>query len=545
MALSQTAQPDSDPPRHPAGVWILGDQLTPDHPALAALSERFGAAGARRRCRVLLVESTSVLAWRRYHRQKLVLVWSAMRHFAADLRAAGWTVDQREAATFAEAVRAWIEQHGIAELHVMEPAERPFRGAIERLTLSLPLRWHPSNAFLWSREDFAAWARPYRQLRMELFYRQGRRRFGVLMEGSQPLGGQPHGGQPQGGQPLGGRWNYDHDNRKAPPRGLLAPEPLRFEPDPITAAVIDKVERLAEELEAKGEPGLPGRSQPFGWAVSRFQALQVLEHFIATRLDGFGPYQDAMVVGQPTLWHALLSPYLNLGLLGPLEVIRRLEQAGLERGTPLASLEGVIRQILGWREYTHGLYWWFGSDYARSNHFDATEPLPAFLEQLGGSGMACMDTVLAELDASGYAHHIQRLMVLANYGLISGLDPQAFTDWFHRMFIDGFDWVMQTNVLGMGLFADGGRLASKPYAASGSYIQRMSDYCRGCRFSPKQRSGEGACPYTSQYWDFLARHRERLQRNPRMALVMKQLEKIPAEELAAIRATAAAWRRSL
>jgi deoxyribodipyrimidine photolyase-related protein len=363
---------------------------------------------------------------------------------------------------------------------------------------------------------------------MELFYRAGRRRFGVLMD--------------EGGEPLGGQWNYDQANRRPPRRGLSGPEPLWFEPDAITNAVIEKVERLAGEHERQGHGLLPGDARRFRWAVTREQALAVLEHFIATRLDGFGPYQDAMVSGEPTLWHSLLSPYLNLGLLHPLEVIRRLEQAGRERGSPLAGLEGVIRQILGWREYTHGLYWWFGADYPARNHFGADQPLPGWLERLGGSGMACVDTVLGELEASGYAHHIQRLMVLANYGLLAGLDPQAFTAWFQRMFIDGYDWVMQTNVLGMGLYADGGLLASKPYAASGSYINRMSTYCKGCRYNVKQRSGPQACPFNALYWDFLARHLESLGRNPRMALVMKQLAKLPSEDLAAIRSTAAAQR---
>ena len=500
------------------GIWVLGDQLDPLQAALAAHSPATA--------RILLIESSSVLQQRRYHRQKLVLVWSAMRHFAAELRQQGWTVDLVEAATFAEALKDWLAEHAISELHLMEPAERPFREAIERLPLPTPLVWHLSNAFLWSRDDFGAWAAPYKQLRMELFYREGRKRFGVLMGDD--------------GQPLGGQWNYDQENRKAPPKGLVGPEPLVFAPDAITRAVIAKVDQLAQELEAAAEPGLPGISAPFGWAVTRTQALAVLEHFIDTRLDGFGPFQDAMVSGQPTLWHALLSPYLNIGLLQPLEVIRRLEQAGLERGTPLACLEGVIRQILGWREYTHGLYWWFGADYPARNHFGANRPLPGWLEQLGGSGMACMDTVLAEIEISGYAHHIQRLMVLANYGLIAGLDPQAFTAWFHRMFVDGYDWVMQTNVLGMGLFADGGMLASKPYAASGNYINRMSSYCKGCRYNPKQRTGADACPFNALYWDFLARNQEGLRRNHRMGLVMKQLEKIPADELAAIRATAAA-----
>ena len=507
------------------GIWVLGDQLNAGQAALASADPATS--------RVLLVESASVLARRAYHRQKLVLVWSAMRHFAADLRDAGWTVDHCSAASFGDAVRGWINEHGITELRLMEPADRGFRSAIEALQLAIPLEWLPSNAFLWSRDDFAAWAGRNKQLRLEFFYREGRRRFGVLMEGEGAKA-----------TPLGGRWNFDQENRKAPPKGLKGPQPLWFEPDAITLAVIEQVEALDRQRQAEGLPHLPGSLQPFRWGVTRAQALEVLEHFIATRLDGFGPYQDAMVSGEPTLWHALLSPYLNLGLLHPLEVIRRLEQAGLEQGLPLAGLEGVIRQILGWREYTHGLYHWFGPEYAGLNHFGASEPLPTWLENLDGSGLRCLDTVLGELEASGYAHHIQRLMVLANYGLIAGLDPQAFTAWFHRLFIDGHDWVMQTNVIGMGLFADGGRLASKPYAASGNYIRRMSTYCQGCRYDPKQRSGPKACPFNSLYWDFLARHDAELRRNPRMALVMRQLEKLDPSELAAIRASAEAHRQA-
>ncbi|MFM7312003.1 MAG: cryptochrome/photolyase family protein [Cyanobium sp.] len=503
------------------GIWVLGDQL---HRSQAALACQ--AAGA---ARVLLIESVSVLNQRPYHRQKLVLVWSAMRHFAEDLRAEGWEVDLVKADRFADALASWCALHAIDELHMMEPADRPFREAITRTLDGLAgvtLIRHPSNAFLWSRDDFAAWAGRYKQLRLELFYREGRRRFGVLMEGAEPLGGQ---------------WNFDHDNRKAPPKGLKGPDPLWIEPDAITEAVIDRVESLDAERQASGLAPLPGRSRPFRWAVTRDQALAVLEHFIATRLDGFGPYQDAMVSGQTTLWHALLSPYLNLGLLHPLEVIQRLERAGLERGTPLASLEGVIRQILGWREYTHALYHWFGEDYTRLNHFGVHRALPAWMEDLGTSGMQCMDTVLSEIHSNGYAHHIQRLMVLANYGLLAGLDPQALTDWFHRLFIDGFDWVMQTNVLGMGLFADGGRMASKPYAASGNYIRRMSTYCQGCRYDVKARSGPDACPFNALYWDFLDRNRDLLAPNPRMALVMRQLDRLEAAELASIRATAASW----
>jgi deoxyribodipyrimidine photolyase-related protein len=508
-----------------SGVWVLGDQL---HTAQAALAH-FRPGDVR----VLMIASSSVLDHLVFHRQKLVLVWSAMAHFAAELRREGWEVDLLETESFSQPLADWSQRHGITCLHLMEPADRPFRSSVEAAVQAMPsaarpqLIWHPSNAFLWSREAFASWADRYRQLRLELFYREGRRRFQVLMEGEEPLGGQ---------------WNFDHDNRKAPPKGLSGPEPLGFEPDALTEAVIARVERLNDQRIAAGLDPLPGSSRPFRWGVSRQQALSVLEHFIVTRLDGFGPYQDAMVRGQPTLWHALLSPYLNLGLLHPLEVIRRLEQAGLERGTPLASLEGVIRQILGWREYTHALYHWFGDSYPASNHFQATHPLPAWLERLGGSGMACLDTALGELAANGYAHHIQRLMLLANYGLIAGLDPQALTAWFHRMFIDGFDWVMQTNVIGMGLFADGGRLASKPYAASGSYIRRMSNYCQGCQYDVKARSGPRACPFNALYWDFLARHQPELSANPRMGLVMRQLERLDPQELNRIRATAAGHR---
>jgi len=570
------------------GLLVLVDQLCQQQSALAELEERFGASDARRHCRILLIESSGSLERMPLHRQRLVLLWSALRHFVVELREAGWQVDHRETESFGVALRAWCSEHGITELHALEPADRPVREALERIigrwegsgpgsgvsssrppssaeSLDAPslthlsgapfLIWHPSNAFLWSREAFALWAGGRRQLRMELFYREGRRHFRVLMEGEGPSA-----------TPLGGQWNYDHDNRRPPTKGLAGPAPLWFDPDAITLEVIAKVRRLDASRASRGLAPLPGDLEPFGWAVTRHQALAVLEHFKATRLAGFGPYQDAMVSGQPTLWHSLISPYLNLGLLHPLEVIERVEQAGrsspepappfspdavatladdhpsaeASNTVPLASLEGVIRQILGWREYTHGLYHWLGPTYPHLNHFQATRPLPVWLEQLGSSGMACMDTVLSELKATGYAHHIQRLMVLANYGLLAGLDPQALTAWFHRQFIDGHDWVMQTNVIGMGLFADGGRLASKPYAASGNYINRMSTYCKGCRFNVKQRSGVDACPFNSLYWDFLARHAEQLGANPRMALMMKQLEKLPAQELAAIRATAEA-----
>jgi deoxyribodipyrimidine photolyase-related protein len=521
-------------------ILVLADQLSSAHSALVFQEQRLGAAEARRQGRVVLVETLSGLETGPQHRQRLVLFWSSMAHFGEELAAEGWRVERLAAAGAPDALRRWCSEHVITELHGMAPADRPVRQAIERqvgeCSSGAPsLTWHRSNAFLWSPEQFAHWAEGRRQLRMELFYREGRRRTGVLMEGSG-----------QGATPIGGQWNYDHANRRPPGKGLQGPEPLWFEPDALTRETIARVRRLDGLRAERGLSPLRGALEPFGWPVNRRQALQVLEHFVATRLAGFGPYQDAMVSGQPTLWHSLLAPAINLGLLHPREVIERLASAGRSEadatGTavPLASLEGVIRQVLGWREYTHALYHWLGPDYPARNHFQANRPLPRWLEDLDHSGMACMDTVLAELRSNGYVHHIQRLMVLANYGLLAGLDPQALTDWFARQFVDAHDWVMQTNVIGMGLHADGGVLASKPYAASGNYINRMSTYCKGCRHDVKRRHGTTACPFNSLYWDFLARHQERLQGNPRMGLVMQQLKRLPPEELSAIRAAAAA-----
>jgi len=497
------------------GIWVLNDQLDPMQAALASSTPA--------EARVVLVEAEALLR-QRPHVQKQILFWSAQRHFAQELRQQGWTVDLLEADGHGDALAGWLEQHSIDELRVMEPADRPIRDAIERLGIQCrwraPISWLANNHFLWSPEEFRHWAGSKKQLRMEFFYREGRRRFNVLMDGAEPLGG---------------RWNFDQENRKSPPKGLQGPPPLWFEPDDLSAVVLEKLERL------QSVHNLPGLARPFRWAVQRSQALEVLETFITTRLAGFGPYQDAMVSGQPTMWHSLISPYINLGLLRPLEVIKELEQRGLQLDVPLASLEGVIRQLLGWREFTHGLYHHFGADYPNSNVLEATAPLPSFLENLGGSGMACVDTVLEELAGSGYAHHIQRLMVLTNLGLLAGIEPQALTAWFKAQFVDAHDWVMQTNVVGMGLWADGGRLGSKPYAASGRYIKKMSTYCKGCRFKPTERTGPEACPFTVLYWDFMARHQERFRKHPRMALMIRQLERISTEELAAIRATAAGF----
>ncbi len=509
------------------GIWVLGDQLGLDQAALASLGSD--------RTHVILVESQEHLCAYPYHIQKLTLVWSAMRHFALNLRSAGWSVDYVQDSGFEDPLQRWVVAQGITELRVMDPADRPFAQRLERLVpglldLGCRLVVLPNNQFLWSAVEFGQWAVGYKQLRLENFYRAGRRRFGVLMEGEEPIGGQ---------------WNFDKENRKPPKSGLNPPEPLWFEPDEIT----QQVQAELAELMASGAIETFGSADDFGWAVTRDQALEVLDRFIETRLAGFGPYQDAMVTGQETMWHALISPYLNVGLLQPMEVIRAIEWAYLERerqGQPLnlAGVEGVIRQILGWREYMYGLYHWFPVDYAAANWFDHQQPLPEFF-WTGDTDLNCLRQTIAQIQRTGYAHHIQRLMVLSNFALISGLNPQAVEAWFHAVFIDAYDWVMQTNVLGMGLFADGGKLASKPYAASGNYINKMSDYCRGCRYDPKVRTGETACPFNYFYWDFMARHRSQLKAQGRINLILGQLDRMDPAELAQIQAQAEAWHETI
>jgi deoxyribodipyrimidine photolyase-related protein len=373
---------------------------------------------------------------------------------------------------------------------------------------------------LWTDQQFRQWAKGRKTLLMEYFYREGRQRFQVLMEGKQPIGG---------------AWNFDKENRKPPKGKLNTPNPVWFEPDAMTRAVIEQVQ--------SSQISSYGLAEPFRWGVTRSQALQVLHHFIDYCLPTFGPYQDAMVTGEDTMWHAMLSPYLNLGLLHPLEVILAAEQAYHDRQLDLNSVEGFIRQVLGWREYMHGLYTYVEDDYPQRNWFNHTHPLPKFFWDAEQTDMNCLHQTLKQVERMGYAHHIQRLMVLSNFALIAGLSPQDVESWFHAAFIDAYDWVMQTNVIGMGLFADGGILASKPYAASANYINKMSDYCKGCAYRPGDRTGDRACPFNVFYWDFLARHREKLQFQGRMSFILKNLDKMPEAELEAIREKAIAFRQ--
>ncbi len=500
------------------GIWVLGDQLWQGQSAIAA------SQSDQSDTPIILIESVNHAKERRYHQQKLVLIWSAMRHFAAELTADGWQVTYETADDFEAPLKAWVKKNNIDELRVMEPADRPFAQLLDTLEIGCKIVQTPNNHYLWSTAEFDEWAATRKSLLMESFYREGRKRFDILMNGKQPVGD---------------RWNFDKDNRK-PPKGKIAPpEPLTFEPDEITRTVIERVR--------KADYPTFGESDGFDWAVTREQALQVVDYFVRDRLTTFGAYQDAMVTGEDTMWHALLSPYLNIGLLQPMEVIDVIASAyesslESENPIPLNSVEGFIRQIMGWREYMRGIYNYVDEDYPSRNYFEHTHSLPDFF-WTGETQLNCLHQTIDTLKRTGYAHHIQRLMILANFSLISGLSPQAVEDWFHAAFIDAYDWVMQTNVIGMGLFADGGTLATKPYASSANYINKMSDYCKGCSYDKKARTGENACPFNFFYWDFLDRHREKLSAQGRMNFILKNLDRMSAEELAEIRELAASWRK--
>ena len=358
---------------------------------------------------------------------------------------------------------------------------------------------------------------------MEFFYREMRKRHGILMEGKAPIGGQ---------------WNFDAENRKG--FGVkgpgTVPPPARFAPDRVTQDVIALVrERFAEH---------PGSLEHFAWPVTREEALVALQHFIDQRLDNFGAWQDAMWTTLPFGWHALIGSSLNLHLLNPREVILAAEQAYHQRGLPLASVEGFIRQVLGWREFIRGVYWLDMPHMAEANHYGHTRDLPAWY-WTGDTQMACMQATIGQSLQHGYAHHIQRLMVTGLFAMLLGVKPQEVHRWYLAVYVDAVEWVELPNTLGMSQFADGGVMASKPYCATGAYIDRMSNACKGCRFDPKQASGPEACPFTTLYWDFLARHEKLLAKNQRMSMQLKNLGRKDAAELRTIRRQADELKASL
>lgn len=501
--------------------FVLGDQLTREISSLADLDPA--------RDIVLMVEVEAEARYVPHHKQKIAFLLAAMRHFAESLRAEGTRVDYvrlddaGNTQSFTGELARAVERHAPASVIVTEPGEWRVREMMADWaeTLPVPVHIREDDRFFCSHAEFAALGRARETGRMEFFYREMRRRTGLLMRGDAPEGGQ---------------WNFDPENRRALPRGLRVPPRRRFVPDALTREVISLV--------AARFGGHFGDLEPFGWAVTRADALRALDHFIEDTLPGFGDYQDAMKAGEDFLFHSLISPYLNCGLLTAREVCARAEAAFRSGAAPINAVEGFIRQILGWREFVRGLYWAEMPAYADGNHLGATRDLPA-MYWTGETPMRCMAECIGATRRHAYAHHIQRLMVTGNFALLAGVAPAQIEAWYLAVYADAFEWVELPNVHGMVMHADGGRLGSKPYAASGAYIDRMSDYCKGCAFDPKVKRGPGACPFNYLYWNFLIENEKPLSSNPRLAMPYRTLARMPAAQRTEVVADATAFLDSL
>ena len=497
---------------------VLGDQLSASLAGLRDLDPLHDT--------VLMVEVAAEADYVPHHRKKIAFILAAMRAFAAELRGRGVRVryvtldDPLNTQSFTGEVRRAVEDLQPDRLIVTEPGEWRILEMIRHWDL-VPVELRADDRFLCPLEVFRGWAGSRRQLRMELFYRMMRERTGILM---------------RDGEPIGGRWNFDAENRKRLPDGIGTHLPARFTPDATTRAVI--------ELVARRFPDRFGDLEPFWFATTRAQALDALEHFVSWALPSFGDYQDAMRQGDDWLFHSALSQYLNVGLLLPEEVCRRVERAFHEGAAPLNAVEGFIRQILGWREYVRGLYWMEMPGYAQRNALDATRPLPAFY-WTGATDLNCVAQVVGQTRREALSHHIQRLMVTGQLAMLLGVLPEEICRWYLAVYADAFEWVELPNTLGMAIFADGGRMASKPYAASGAYIDRMSDFCRHCRYDVRQKAGADACPFNYLYWNFMIEQRARIGTNPRLQPVFRTLDRMSPARIAAIRADAARFLASL
>jgi len=488
-------------------VLILGDQLDQD----ASAFDKFDPGQDLIWMAEVQEESTHISS----SKQRTAVFLSAMRHFAAELRERNLPLhyvkldDPENTGSLKRELTRAIQRFNPAALIMTAPGDWRVLNAIRETTNAhkIPLDIREDRHFFSTVREFAEHSRGRKQLRLEYWYRELRQKTGVLMDGNKPIGGQ---------------WNFDEDNRESfgkngPP---AIPCPTRFEPDAITKEVIDLVNR-----HFPNHPGTVSATiNGFGWPVTRSQALQALKDFIDHRLPYFGKYQDAMWTGEPWLFHSHLAVALNLKLLSAREVVTAAEEAFHNGKAPLSSVEGFIRQTLGWREYVRGIYWTQMPDYLERNHLNATKPLPDFF-WTGDTDAACLRDTITQTLNTGYAHHIQRLMVTGLYCLLAGVDPKQVHEWYLSVYVDAVEWVELPNTMGMSQYADGGLIASKPYAATGKYIDRMSNYCKGCRYNPSESTGENACPFTKMYWDFLLRHRELLAKNPRMVMQIRNLDR--------------------
>ena len=431
---------------------------------------------------IVLVESARMTSGRSWHPLRLHFLISSAQHFAQELRSEGFTVEYYKSPTTIDGLDQAREQYGDLPIFSAEPSS--FKQSAN--LLSYGVTFIENDFFLTPRPLFQSWASSQKSYLMENFYRGQRIRLGILVEGNSPVGG---------------AWNFDKENRLPPPKNYTWPPYLEFAPDEIDKSV-------AQQL---------GMEAPRIWATTRTGALKALENFIDNHFAEFGPYEDAMPADNWALHHSLLSPYLNNGLLHPSEVVQAAIKA-FDSGTiPIASCEGFIRQVIGWREYVNGMYWFLGEDYRTNNHLAAHRRLLPLFTDPDKTSMNCVKSIVSDIKDRAWVHHIPRLMVLSNLALITGSNPQEFLDWMRENFVDASEWVMVPNVIGMGVHADGGLMMTKPYAAGGAYISRMSTYCKGCTYNPKLRVGETACPFTTLYWDFLDRHREKFSKNHRMS----------------------------
>jgi deoxyribodipyrimidine photolyase-related protein len=502
--------------------YLFADHLSRDVAALRGLDPA--------RDVVLLTEVREECDHVPHHPKKIALLFAAMRHFAAGLEAEGIRVDHvrlddpANTGSFrGEAERA-VRRHRPERIVVTWPGEWRVLEEVRSWPhrFGVPVEIREDDRFLCRIGEFRRWLAGRRQPRMEHFYREMRRRHGILLDAD--------------GGPVGGRWNFDADNREPLPADVVPPEPFRVEPDRIVREVLDLVRRSFGDRF--------GSVEGFDFPVTRGDALRALRHFVERALPDFGRFQDAMRAGEPLLFHSRLSPLLNIGLLGPREVIAAALDAFAAGQAPLASVEGFVRQILGWREYVRGIYWCAMPGYTEQNALGHDRPLPAFYWS-GETDMRCLADVVARIRSHAYAHHIERLMVTGNFALLAGCDPAEVHLWYLAVFADAFEWVEAPNTLGMSQFADGGRLASKPYAASAAYLRRMGDFCDGCRYDPGKRTGDTACPFNFLFWDFLARHRERFEDHPRLGVLYRTFDRFAAAERQAIREQARRFRDGL
>ncbi|MEO9574850.1 MAG: cryptochrome/photolyase family protein [Lentilitoribacter sp.] len=487
-------------------ILILGDQLSENVAALCAADKD--------RDVVVMAEVGDEGSYVPHHPKKIALVLAAMRKFATQLRDDGWQVayseldDTDNSQSIAGELLRRADQYGVSKVLVTRPGEYRLIEALEDCPLDVEML--EDDRFIASHAEFEAWAEGRKALRMEYFYRDMRRKTGLLMDGDQPAGG---------------KWNFDHDNRKPSPGEVTFSGPMQFEPDDVVTEVLELVEaRFGNHF---------GDLRPFWFATDQAQARQALAHFVRYGLARFGDYQDAMLADNQFLYHALVSPYLNIGLLDPLEVCRAVEDAWKAGDVPINAAEGFIRQVIGWREYVRGIYFHEGPDYPHRNGLDHHRKLPAFYWG-GETRMRCVSKAVVQTKTEAYAHHIQRLMVTGNFALLAGLSPAEVSEWYLAVYADAFEWVEAPNVVGMSQFADGGVIASKPYVSSGAYINRMSDYCKSCHYKVNVKTGEGACPFNLLYWHFLDRHRDRFSNNARMGNMYRTWDRMDEERRATV-----------